>query len=209
MAALQPRDAASTHTWQSRLEATNYVEECSFTEQWEPKTIFYLHLGDKKKNPKPVEILLFIELDPSLMKAVKQLFPLLNPSAICMSPPMLFFPLLCDSSQVHVPFSSAALTAKNENKAKKLCNTKGEGSKILSISETSSQKNIYYRSTLATATPSPLSRDVHSPIHSGRQKQVRLAGRIHPHHCISICTASHYLTSSQSSLRMPQHSPLA
>lgn len=40
------------------------------------------------------------------------------------------FPLLYDYSQLSTLFSSAVLTSKNENKAKKLCNTEGEGLKF-------------------------------------------------------------------------------
>lgn len=66
------------------------------------------------------------------MKAVKQSFLLLNPPAICMYPPLLWplFSVLCDSSHLSAPFSSAALTSKNKNKAKKLYNPRGEGLKF-------------------------------------------------------------------------------
>lgn len=40
------------------------------------------------------------------------------------------FPLLYDYFQLSASFSSAVLTSKNENNAKKLCNTEGEGLKF-------------------------------------------------------------------------------
>lgn len=117
--------------------------------------------------------------------------------------------LRCDFSQISVPFSSAALTSKNENKANKLCNTKGEGLKF----------SLFLRQVAGRIFITDLPQQLQVPLYypemcvapscSYRQKEVRLADRIRPRPCIFIRTALHYLTCSQSSLCTPQHSPLA
>lgn len=75
-------------TWGSRLKVT-VQKECSFTDQWEARTTFSAYIRVTKKNPKTVNIFLYTELGPFLMKAVKQSFPLLNLCATCKSPPVL------------------------------------------------------------------------------------------------------------------------
>lgn len=119
-------------TWQSRLTATNYVEECSFTEPWEPKTIFYLHLGDQESpqtcwNP-PFHWTRSFP-DESSQAIVPSFKPICNVHVPTRA--LTTLSLLCGSSQLSVTFSSAALTSKNENNTKKLCNAKGEGLNFL------------------------------------------------------------------------------
>lgn len=89
--------------------------------------IFCVHLGDKK-NPKTFDIFFYREPDPFLMKAVKEsssfkyIYSMQIPACALTTFPLLIY----DYSQVSAPFSSGVLTFKDENKTKKLCNTKGK-----------------------------------------------------------------------------------
>lgn len=120
-------------TWVCFLKVTNYAEESSSTDQWEARTTFSAYIWVTKELwtcwQLPLQWIASFPDESSEAVIPFQTYLQYASSCLC-SDALTTFPLLYDCSQLSTLFSSAALTSKNENNTKKLCNTKGEGLKF-------------------------------------------------------------------------------